>query len=434
MNNVNVTDFINTEYLGYANYVLSARAIPSCIDGFKKSQRKVLYTALNHAKNKRVKTAALSGMTVAYANYHHGSSSLDGAISLMTPLWKNNVPLFDGEGNFGSRLVNDPAAARYTFVKLHKNFVDNFPDIDLAEFYKLDDPEDPEPACYMPLIPWVLAQGIKGIAVGYATEIQQYSKKDLTKLCKMYLSGQNIDNEVLLPHFDSFNGRIYSNAAGVFNEGVINIKSATNVDITELPIGYQRETYISILDKLEDDNKIVSYNDKCSGGNFKFEVKLRRGVKYNNTQLIKLFKLTQKLNENLTTIDESGKLKIFKNKIEIIKYFCDWRLAQYKVRYSHYIKRDSDKLKLLQLRIMYINEVNSGVIQFINKSKSEVELFVSSRYKITKDLSDKLISMPMYNLTSSYKSGLSDTSDQLIADIKLWKSINHKEQYLKELK
>ena len=36
-------DFFDNEYLGYAKYVVENRAIPSLVDGFKPSQRKIAY-------------------------------------------------------------------------------------------------------------------------------------------------------------------------------------------------------------------------------------------------------------------------------------------------------------------------------------------------------------------------------------------------------
>ena len=40
-----VTSFFDKEYLEYAKYVVENRAIPSCIDGLKPTQRKVVYIA-----------------------------------------------------------------------------------------------------------------------------------------------------------------------------------------------------------------------------------------------------------------------------------------------------------------------------------------------------------------------------------------------------
>ena len=40
-----ITDFLNTEYREYSNYVISTRALPSLWDGMKVGGRKILYSA-----------------------------------------------------------------------------------------------------------------------------------------------------------------------------------------------------------------------------------------------------------------------------------------------------------------------------------------------------------------------------------------------------
>ncbi|MBT6072286.1 MAG: DNA topoisomerase, partial [Euryarchaeota archaeon] len=160
---MNVTQLIDNQYKDYSKYVLYSRAIPHLIDGLKPSQRKILYTALKTAKNGRIKTASLSGNTISTANYHHGDASLNEAITKMVQSHSNNISLLQGEGSFGSRLVPDAAAPRYTYVKMSDNFDKFFADTMVAD--RAIDPEDPEPAFYLPIIPWVLVNGVKGIAV-----------------------------------------------------------------------------------------------------------------------------------------------------------------------------------------------------------------------------------------------------------------------------
>lgn len=174
-----VTNLIDNDYKDYSKYVLYSRAIPSLIDGLKPSQRKILYTATKVAKTSRIKTASLAGAVIEKANYHHGDASLNDAINKMAQTFNNNLPLLSGEGSFGSRLVQEAAAARYTFVRLNDNFNKYFVDTDIL--LAGEDPEDPEPRFYLPTIPWVLVNGISGIAVGFATEIQPRNPEQLQK-------------------------------------------------------------------------------------------------------------------------------------------------------------------------------------------------------------------------------------------------------------
>ncbi|CAE8651821.1 unnamed protein product, partial [Polarella glacialis] len=68
---VSYKDFINKELVLFskANVV---RAIPSVVDGFKPSQRKVLFGCFKRKLKNDVKVAQLVGYVSEHAAYHHG--------------------------------------------------------------------------------------------------------------------------------------------------------------------------------------------------------------------------------------------------------------------------------------------------------------------------------------------------------------------------
>lgn len=70
-----VTDFLNEDYREYAVYVVEERAIPSVIDGFKPTQRKVVFIAdrvWKSGSEKPLKIFQLAGKVAAESMYHHG--------------------------------------------------------------------------------------------------------------------------------------------------------------------------------------------------------------------------------------------------------------------------------------------------------------------------------------------------------------------------
>ena len=71
---VSVSDFINKELIHFSQYDVQ-RSIPSMVDGFKPSQRKVLYACMKKNFKDEVKVAQLSGLVSAEAAYHHGAYS-----------------------------------------------------------------------------------------------------------------------------------------------------------------------------------------------------------------------------------------------------------------------------------------------------------------------------------------------------------------------
>lgn len=80
------------------------RSIPSSIDGFKPSQRKIFFYAsrkqINHQMVSRL-SADISDVT----SYHHGNRVLDEVIIRMAQnfMGSNNINLLEPDGQFGSR-------------------------------------------------------------------------------------------------------------------------------------------------------------------------------------------------------------------------------------------------------------------------------------------------------------------------------------------
>lgn len=427
---MNVTELIDGQYKDYSKYVLYSRAIPHMIDGLKPSQRKILYTALKTANTSRIKTASLSGNTISQANYHHGDASLNDAITKMVQLHSNNIPLLEGEGSFGSRLVPDAAAPRYTYVKMSQNFEKYFADTMVAD--KSIDPEDPEPAFYLPIIPWVLVNGVKGIAVGFATDIQPRNPKEIAKLCQAYLKGKNIDKETLLPYYPEFEGKIYEELDSVYCEGNFTLTGQTKLEITEVPVGFTRESYVQVLNKLEETGKIVSYTDKCDKTGFKFDVTLKRGKKMKDHQIVRLFKLKKKINENITVIDHEGKLKVYDSPIDIIKEFCDYRLGKYEERYEYLIEEGISALDIIKAKVKFIELIIQGTLDFKNKNRKTIKKELSTTFK--PDIIEILIKMPIYSLCQDEMSKYINEGTALYKQIENWRIIDTTKEFIKELK
>ena len=104
-----------------------------------------------------------------------------------------------------------------------------------------------------------------------------------------YLSSGNIANNLPVT-FPDFIGRVdYDPVEGrhmVY--GKYHKKTKTVMMITEVPYGFDRETYVKVLDKLEDDGDIVSYEDLCDKTGFSFEIKLKQNTSasWNDAKII----------------------------------------------------------------------------------------------------------------------------------------------------
>ena len=109
----------------YLRYSIASRTrgIPSFIDGFKPSQRKVLFACFKRRLVREIKVAQLSGYVSEHTAYHHAEGGLASTIIGMaqTFVGSNNINLLRPNGQFGTRLQGgkDAASPRYIFTALH---------------------------------------------------------------------------------------------------------------------------------------------------------------------------------------------------------------------------------------------------------------------------------------------------------------------------
>ena len=105
--------------LAYGMYVNKGRALPDVRDGLKPVQRRILHAMDEigaRAGRPYVKSAGVVGHVIA--NYHpHGDSAIYDAMVRMAQPFSLNVPLVDGQGNWGTvgpkEFSDPPAAYRY---------------------------------------------------------------------------------------------------------------------------------------------------------------------------------------------------------------------------------------------------------------------------------------------------------------------------------
>ncbi len=146
---VSITDELKTSYLDYAMSVIVSRAIPDLRDGLKPVHRRILY-AMHETGNTHDKAYRKSARPVGdvMGKYHpHGDSAIYDALVRMAQDFSMSLPLLDGQGNFGSMDGDNPAAMRYTEVRMDKPSAFLLADIDkdTVNFQDNYDGKDQEP-------------------------------------------------------------------------------------------------------------------------------------------------------------------------------------------------------------------------------------------------------------------------------------------------
>jgi DNA topoisomerase-2 len=438
MSQKSITNFLAEEYKEFAMYTIEGRAIPSVIDGFKPTARKIIHASANiwrTGQEKPLKVFQLSGKVASDCFYHHGSSSLENAIITMAQKFKNNAPLLEEIGQFGSLRSPQAAAPRYIGTKLSNNFRLLYKDFELLEF-KEEEGESIEPRYFLPIIPTVLINGSQGISVGFTSNVLNRDIKGIVDACIDILKGK--EPRDVKPSLNEFTGeftRDPENHRRWLIRGKFQRVNTSTIRITELPPSLTYEKYEEILDDLCDKKKIVSYDDNCAD-NVDFTVKFTRSEleKIDDEKLVKLLKLEEAETEAFSTLDENGKLRIFDNVADIIKYFVKFRLNYYHKRKAFLLDRMNKDLKLLSNRGRFIKAILDEKIKINNVPKLEIINSIELMGLDQIDGSyDYLLRMPIYSLTQELFEKLKADFTAKKAEIKKLEETDPGDMYLDDL-
>jgi DNA gyrase subunit A len=181
---VSIDEETKSSYLLYSMSVITSRALPDVRDGLKPVQRRLLRAMddLNLGPGAAYrKSAKITGDT--NANYHpHGTQVIYPTLVRMAQVFNARYPLVDGQGNMGSVDGDEPAAERYTEVRMSPYAVEMLADIDMntVDFIGNYDQSRTEPTVLPARLPNLLCNGSSGIAVGMATSIPPHN---LTEIC-----------------------------------------------------------------------------------------------------------------------------------------------------------------------------------------------------------------------------------------------------------
>ncbi len=184
---VNLEDEMRRSYLDYAMSVIVGRALPDVRDGLKPVHRRVLHAMreLGNDWNKAYKKSARVGGDVIGKYHPHGDSSVYDAIVRMAQPFSMRYLLIDGQGNFGSVDGDQPAAMRYTEVRMSRLAGELLADIDkeTVDFAPNYDESELEPTVLPARVPNLLLNGSSGIAVGMATNIPPHNLTEIVNAC-----------------------------------------------------------------------------------------------------------------------------------------------------------------------------------------------------------------------------------------------------------
>jgi DNA topoisomerase-2 len=456
--NVNYEEFVDRELIHFSNYDCG-RSIPCAIDGLKISLRKILYCAFKRRLTSEVKVAQFSGYVSEHSAYHHGEASLNGAIVNMAQnfVGSNNINLLEPNGQFGTRLQggDDSASERYIFTMLNPLTRFAFPEADDHILkYINDDGTIVEPENYVPIIPFALVNGIKGIGTGFSCSVPPYNPADLIKYIKSMLKHEPTPEE-LVPYYEGFKGSVRKIEADKYLiKGLYEKTDTDTIAIIELPVGKWTMQYTKFLEELVDgtvdkDGKktppvIKDFTSLCTEVSVNFTVVFPRGklaelIGQVDTQGIdgveKLLKLTTTIKtSNIHMFDDNCKLKKFENVDDIIREYYDVRMTAYQRRKAYLVDAMTQKMLLLTNKAKYIEYTLVDKIDLRRKTTAEVDDMLSKNgfSKIDNDYK-YLVKMPMDSVTNENVAKLRKERDDTQRELDVLVGTTLEEMWLKEL-
>jgi len=186
---------------------------------------------------------------------------------------------------------------------------------------------------------------------------------------------------------------------------------------------------------LVENKTIVSYEDNCKDS-IDYTIKFtREGLsQYTEEKLVKLLKLEETETEIFTTLDETGKLRIFERDSEIINYFVNFRLDYYHKRKSFLMDKLKSELKLLSNRGRFIKAILDGKLEVKNTPKTEI---ISNIEKIGLDKMDDsydyLLRMAIWSLTKEMFEKLKEDYKTKKSELEELEKIDPKDMYVQDL-
>jgi topoisomerase IV subunit A len=210
-------------YLTYAMSVVKSRSLPDVADGQKPVLRRILFAMRELGltpSSKHIKSARVVGEVIG--KYHpHGDVAVYEAMVLTAQDFTRRYPLVDGQGNFGSRDGDGAAAMRYTEARVTpiSDLLLSELEMGTVDFIPNYDGSFQMPGLLPARLPFVLLNGAKGPAVGYAPEIPSHNLREVSAATVLLIKNPNATlDEVMAvlpaPDFPG-GGQIISSAATI---------------------------------------------------------------------------------------------------------------------------------------------------------------------------------------------------------------------------
>ena len=279
---IDINEEMESSYIDYAMSVIVGRALPEVRDGLKPVHRRILYAMFDSGyRPERGYVKSARPVSDTMGQFHpHGDSAIYDTLVRLAQSWNMRYPLVDGQGNFGSRGNDGPAAMRYTECRMTPLAMEMVRDIreNTVDFSPNYDGKTQEPDILPSRVPNLLMNGSGGIAVGMATNIPPHNLNELAEAIFWLLDNPEAsDEEALAACMERVKGPDFPTAGLIVGDqgikdayttgrGSIRMRGVTSIEesgsrqtivITELPYQVNPDNMISNIAESVANGKIA---------------------------------------------------------------------------------------------------------------------------------------------------------------------------------
>ena len=431
-------------YLDYAMSVIIGRALPDVRDGLKPVHRRVLYgmwEAGNTAGRAYKKSARIVGDVMG--KYHpHGDGPIYDTVVRLAQDFSMRYPLVDGQGNFGSIDGDNPAAMRYTEVRLTRiaeEMLREDIDKDTVDWVPNYDGSEQEPSPLPARIPNLLVNGSAGIAVGMATNIPPHNLGEAIAAVKLLIDRPQASLDELMelvpgPDFPTagfIHGREGIRSAYETGRGSIQVRARADIEdrgsdrqsiiVTEIPYQVNKARLIERIAELVREKKldgISDLRDESDRDGIRIVIDLKRGEVPEvilNT-LYKMTKLQVSYGMNmLAIVDNQPQVLTLR---DLLSHFLDHRRTVVVRRCRYELARAEQRAHVLEGLLIALDHLDE-VIAAIRASRTppEARVRLTLDFALTEPQAQAILDMRLQRLTGLEREKIQEEYAELIAEI-----------------
>lgn len=415
-------------YIDYAREIIARRSLPDIRDGLKPVGRRIIYACSNQKGiyDSLTKCGTLVGKVMEI--HPHGDSSIYQALCNMTDANKGmNVPLFEGQGNFGDVYSTDkPAAMRYTKAKLNSISKDYLRDLDACTMVPSEEGEGFEPEVFPVRFPAALVNGTSGMAVSVSTSIPSFNLLDVINLTQERIKSGECCTSIITPDFPTGGVIVKDDAelTKIMMTGKGRLKIRAKVEIAgkeilvkEVPYGKTVEGIIRAIDKSEIDG--IQSSSDATGNNSEYLIRITcKSMKVVEKVLLQLYRhriLQTSFSSNMLFVENEE--PVITGVYGVVDKWLEYRRKIVAKKFNQSLDSISSELIQLDYFIRLIRNAewrDTFVDKVVQTSKNEGKVYLK---EIFEDIPDDVCnwiadrSLSAFNNGGSYANRYSNLKD-----------------------